>query len=146
MRNTILIALVCCIFFACKKDTYPVTPRLIYKSANTTQLGRDQILKMNLSFTAANGAILDTMYVQKVSLNCAGSNFSQKYLIPSSPNGKNAAADILISYSNGINNPGYVTVASACNFNDTCFFRFMIKDTANHRSDTVKSELIVIYK
>jgi len=146
MRNTVIIAIVSFIFFGCKKETFSSTPTLTYKSVNTTQLYPDQIIKFNLSFTDAEGDVIDTMYVQKVSLNCAASNFFDRSPIPSFPTSKNLSGEILVSYSNGINNPGYITVASRCNYNDTCYFRFMLKDKANNKSDTVKSDVIVIYK
>ena len=146
MRNTILIAIVSLVFFGCNKDTFSSTPQLTYKSVNTNHLFPDQIIKFSLSFTDAEGDVIDTMYVQKVSLNCAASNFSERVPIPTFPTSKNLKGDVLVSYSNGINNTGYTTVASRCDFNDTCFFRFMMKDKANHKSDTVKSETIVILK
>ena len=146
MRNTILICLVCFVFLGCKKDTFSSTPQLTFKSVNTTQLGPDQILKMYLSFTDAEGDVIDTMYVQKVSLNCTASNFFERDPIPTFPTNKNLKGDVLVSYSNGINNTGYTSVASHCDYNDSCYFRFMMKDKANHKSDTVQSGIIVIYK
>jgi hypothetical protein len=146
MRNTILIALVCFVFSGCKKDTYSSTPQLTYKSVNTNQLYPDQIIKFTLTVTDAEGDIIDTMYIQKVSLNCPGSDFSATYPVPTFPTSKNLKSDVLISFANGINTPPYITVASACSYNDTCYFRFMIKDQANHKSDTVRSGNIVIFK
>lgn len=144
MRNTILIALVCFVFLGCKKDTYSTTPQLTYKSVNTTHLFPDQVIKFNLTVTDAEGDVIDTMYVQKVSLNCPASNFSERVPIPKFITNKNLKADILVSYSNGINNPGYTTIASRCSYDDSCYFRFMIKDRANNKSDTVRSETIVV--
>ncbi len=144
MRNTILITLVSLIIFSCKKDTYSTTPQLTYKSVNTTHLFPNQVIKFNLTVTDAEGDIIDTMYVQKVSLNCPASNFSERVALPKFPTNKNIKTDILVSYSNGINNPGYTTIASRCTYDDSCYFRFMIKDKANHKSDTVRSETIVV--
>lgn len=147
MRYTIIIiAIVGFIFSGCKKETFSSTPKLTYKSVNTTQLYPDQVIKFTLSFTDAEGDVTDTLYVQKVSFNCAASNFFDRYRMPKFPTTTNLSGDILVSYSNGINNPGYITVASRCNYNDTCYFRFMLKDRAGNKSDTVKSETIVIYK
>jgi len=144
MRNTIIIAIVSLFFLGCKKDTYSTIPTLTYKSVNTTKLYRDQIIEFNLDFTDSEGDVIDTMYVQKVSLNCAASNFFDRSPIPRFPTTKNLSGEILVSYSNGINNPGYFTIASRCNYNDTCYFRFMLKDQAGNKSDTAKSEVIVI--
>ncbi len=147
MRNTIIIIIIVgFIFSGCKKETFSTTPTLTYKSVNTIQLKPDQIIKFYLNFTDAEGDVIDTLYIQKVSLNCAASNFSDKSRIPAFPTTKNLSGEILVSYSNGINNPGYITVASRCDYNDSCYFRFMLKDKAGNKSDTVKSEIIVIYK
>jgi hypothetical protein len=146
MRNTILIAVVSLIFLSCSKDKFSSTPQLTYKSVNTDRLSPNQVIQFSLSFTDAEGDVIDTMYVQKVSLNCAASNFFERVAIPDFTTNKNLKADVLVSYANGINNPPYTTVASRCSFNDTCYFRFMLKDKANNKSDTVRSETIVIYK
>lgn len=146
MRNTILIAGVSLIFLGCTKDKFSTTPQLTYKSANTDRLSPNQVIQFSLSFTDAEGDVVDTMYVQKVSLNCRASNFSERVPIPNFATNKNLKADVLVSYANGINNPPYTTIASRCNLNDTCYFRFMLKDKANNRSDTVRSETIVVFK
>lgn len=144
MRNSIILAIVSLVFLGCKKETYSSTPTLTYKSVNTTKLYPDQVIKFNLDFTDLEGDVIDTMFVQKVSLNCGASNFFDRYRMPLFPTTKNISGEALISYANGINVPGYITVASRCNYNDTCFFRFMLKDRAGNKSDTVKSEIIVI--
>lgn len=146
MRNTILIAVVSLIFLGCTKDKYSTTPQLTYKSVNTDRLRPNQVIQFSLSFTDAEGDVIDTMYVQKVSLNCSASNFFERVPIPNFVTNKNLKSDISVSYANGINNPPFTTVASRCSFNDTCYFRFMLKDKANNKSDTVRSETIVIYK
>ena len=147
MRYTIIIIIIVgFIFSGCKKETFSTTPTLTYKSVNTTQLLPDQVIEFKLSFTDAEGDVLDTVYVEKVSFNCAASNFSDRYRMPIFPTTKNVNSEILVSYANGINVPGYITVASRCNFNDSCYFRFMLKDRAGNKSDTVKSETILIYK
>ena len=144
MRNTILIALVSLIFLSCNKDTFSSTPKLTYKSVNTKTLGRNQILKFNLSFTDLEGDVIDTVFVQKVTLTRTCITFSEKFPVPNFPTSPKLTGDILVSYSNGLNNPPYTNIAFGCTVNDSCYFRFMMKDKANHKSDTVKSETIVI--
>ena len=144
MRYTILIALVSLIFLSCNKDTFSSTPKLTYKSVNTKTLQHNQIIKFNLSFTDLEGDVIDTIFVQKVSLNCPSSGFSYGYAIPNFPTSAKLKGDVLISYSNGLNNPPYTNIAFGCIKNDSCYFKFMMKDKANHRSDTVRSETIVI--
>ena len=144
MRNTILIALVSLIFLSCNKDTFSSTPKLTYKSVNTKILGHNQIIKFNLSFTDLEGDVIDTIYVQKISLNCPSSGFTSRYPVPNFPTSAKLTGDILVSYANGLNNPPYTNIAFGCTVNDSCYFKFMMKDKANHKSDTVRSETIVI--
>ena len=158
MRNTILIALVSLVIFSCKKDTYSSIPKLTYKSVNTKTLYPKQVIKFTLNVTDAEGDISDTMYVQKININkvkdsCNISSFSDKYPVPKFPSTKNLNQDILVSFASGINIPigaapdkYYVNIAFGCSVNDTCYFKFIIKDKANHKSDTVRSENIVIVK
>ena len=157
MRNTILIALVSLVIFSCKKDTYSSTPKLTYKSVNTKTLYPKQVVKFTLNVTDAEGDITDTMYVQKININkvkdsCKSSGFSDKYPVPTFPSTKNLNQDILVSFASGANvpigasNSYYVNIAFGCSVNDTCYFQFIIKDKANHKSDTVRSETIVIVK
>ena len=102
MRNTILIALVSLIFLSCNKDTFSSTPKLTYKSVNTKTLGRNQILKFNLSFTDLEGDVIDTVFVQKVTLTRTCITFSEKFPVPNFPTSPKLTGDILVSYSNGL--------------------------------------------
>ena len=89
MRNTILIAVVSLIFLGCSKDKFSTTPKLTYKSVNTDRLGPNQIIEFSLSFNDAEGDVIDTMFVQKVSLNCRASNISLRVPIPNFATNKN---------------------------------------------------------
>ena len=144
MRNTILIALVSLIFLGCNKDTFSSTPKLTYKSVNTKTLGKNQILKFNLSFTDLEGDVIGKVFVDKISLTRNCISFSDSFAVPNFPTSAKLSGDILVSYSNGLNNPPYTNIAFGCSVNDSCYFRFMMKDKANHKSDTVRSETIII--
>jgi len=146
MRYTILIALVCFVFLGCKKDTYSTMPQLTFKSLNTKELQPDQVIKINLSFTDAEGDVVNKLYIQKVSLNCPNSIFTDSVAIPDFPTSKNLKGDILVSYANGANVPPYINIAFGCNVNDTTYFKFVLKDKANHTSDTARSDIFVIVK
>jgi hypothetical protein len=146
MRNTILIGLVCFIFFGCKKDKYSSTPQLTYKSVNVNPVLPNEIVKFVITVTDAEGDISNSLFVQKVSLNCGASNFSAPYPVPDFPSNSNLKTDISVSFSNGGNNQGYINIANCIEPADTCYFRFVLTDKANHVSDTIKSETIVILK
>ncbi len=145
MRNTILIGLVCFIFLGCKKDTYSSTPSLKYKSVNTNVLYPGQVIKFTLSFTDLEGD-LDSIFIQKINPRCSQSTTTEKfYLGDAIVKLGSTHDDLLVSY--GYRVVGYPLIGEPkCDFNDTCFYQFSVIDKANHRSDTVNSENIVIVK
>ena len=145
MRNTILIALVSLIIFGCKKDTFNTTPSLKYKSVNIYQLVPGSVVKFKLEFTDLEGD-LDSIYIEKVNPSCAKSRTVERfYLGDAIVKLKSKSDELLISY--GYRVDGYPLIGEPkCDFNDTCYFRFALLDKAKHKSDTVKSENIVIEK
>jgi len=148
MRNTIVIVLIALFFTGCSKDSFTTVPQLKYKSVNTKQLYPNELLKINLSFTDKEGDLQDTIFIEKVGSRCPASNFKLKYLFPNAPGSSTTSGDLLITFANGINIPGYqnLSVAPKCSdYNDTCTFRFILKDKAQNKSDTAVSETIIIY-
>ena len=145
MRNTILIALVSLVIFGCKKDSFSSTPSLKYKSVNINQLFPGEIIKFKLSFTDAEGD-LDSIYVEKINPTCAKSRTVDKFYLGDAITKLNSKSDeLLVSF--GYRVDGYPLIGEPkCDFNDTCYFRFALLDKAKHKSDTVRSENIVIVK
>lgn len=131
--------------FSCNKNKYTTAPQLTYKSVNTKTLSNGQVLSFTLSFTDAEGDLQDSLYVEKYEPKCANSSFKQKYKIPTFPTSKNQSGEIIVSY--GYNVTGYPPILTPqCNRNDTCVFKFVLKDKAQNKSDTVTSETIVLIR
>ncbi|MDB5280111.1 MAG: hypothetical protein JWR61_5066 [Ferruginibacter sp.] len=145
MRNTILIALVCFVFFGCKKETYSSTPSLTYKSVNTSVLVPGNVIKFKIAFTDLEGD-LDSIFIQKINPSCPQSGTSEKFFLGNDiVKLKSTNDDLLVSY--GYRVDGYPLIGEPkCDFNDTCYFRFSVVDKARHYSDTVQSGKIVIIK
>jgi hypothetical protein len=141
MRYTALFSILLFLaYLGCNKNKFNTKPSLKYKSVNTTTLHRGETLKITLSFTDAEGDLTDILSVQEVVAACAlnpDSGFKQKYKLPEFPTGKNQQGDILVSY-------GYNDVNPLCAKNDTAIFKFVLKDKAQHSSDTAVSEPVVI--
>ena len=128
-------------YFGCKKSKYETIPSLTYKSVNTTELQRGQTLSFTLSFTDAEGDLTDSLTVIKLVRACpAGLNgsFIQPYKLPDFPTGKNQKGDIIVTYDYNEVNPKCLAR------NDTAIFKFVLKDKAQHISDTAVSGPIVI--
>lgn len=145
MRYTIISAIfICLLFVGCKKDKYTSAPQLEYKSVNTTVLDKFQVLSFKLEFRDLEGD-LDSIYIEKVTPNCPGSNFKDSTYLPEFPSTKKQKGELIISY--GYRVDGYPLIQEpSCSTNDTCYFRFVLRDKADHISDTINSEKIVILK
>src|SRR4051812_14371778 len=104
MRNSILIALISLAFASCTKDKFQTTPKLTYKSVNTTELRSGEILQFKLSYTDAEGDLQDSIYVEKHTLNCPASQFNQIYPLPDFPKVKNSEGEIIVSYGYNVSN------------------------------------------
>jgi hypothetical protein len=141
MRNTVLFSIIILSLFSCKKDKYTTTPQLKYKSVNTKQLQRGGTLKFTLSFTDAEGDLTDSLWVQKIVRACpdkSNSSFTQLYKIPAFPTSKNQSGEIIVAYE-------YIQINPICpSRNDTAVFRFVLKDKAKNKSDTVVSDQVII--
>lgn len=140
MRYTVLFLLFISILCGCKKDKYTSAPQLKYKSSNTKVLHQGETLQMTLLFTDAEGDLTDKIIIQKIVAPCRtanGSFIDSTNYLPSFPTGKNQSGDILITYSYSDLNP-------QCAKNDTAIFKFVLRDKAQHSSDTAVSPPIVI--
>lgn len=146
MRNTILIAVISLLIIGCSKNKFETTPKLEFKSVNTTELRSGQIIQFKIGYTDAEGDLQDSIYVEKYGINCANSRFVQYYKLPVFPSIKNSEGEILISYGYGVTNYPLIQSPQCSGQNDTCFFRFMIQDEMKNKSDTITSETIIIYQ
>jgi hypothetical protein len=103
-------------------------------------------LQIKLSFTDSEGDLSDSIYVEQVSRNCARTFFKSMYKLPDFPIVKNSEGDLLISY--GYRVPNYPALKEPqCDIPvDTCYFRFMLKDKAQNKSDTIQTEDFYLIK
>jgi len=145
MRNTIVIAIIALILTGCKKDKFTSKPQLKFQSINTKVLDRGQIVSFILTYTDLEGDLQDSIYVEKVEPTCAASGFKTRYKLPAFPGSRNSEGELNISFGYNVNNYPLIT-APLCNRNDTCYFRFMLKDKAQNKSDTINSDVFVIIK
>ncbi len=145
MRNTIVIAILALFFTACSKDKFTSKPQLKFESINTKVLDRGGIISFKIRYTDLEGDLQDSIYVEKVEPNCPLSGFSSRYKLPDFPTTRNSEGELNISFGYNVNNYPLIK-APQCDRNDTCYFRFMLKDKAQNKSDTINSETFVIIK
>lgn len=138
MRNTVLISIFILLVAGCNKDKFTTAPQLKYKSVNTTVLNRNEDLIFTLSFTDAEGDLTDSIFIIKYVPGCSASGISAQYRLPEFPTGKNQKGDITITFN-------YNDIPPKCfPKNDTCVFKFVLRDQAQHVSDTATSQTIII--
>lgn len=145
MRNTIVIALLALFFSACSKDKFTTKPQLKFESIDKKVLDRGEIINIKLRYTDLEGDLEDSIYIEKVEPNCPLSGFFERRKLPAFPTTRNSEGEINISYGYNVNNYPLIK-APQCSRNDTCYFRFMLKDKAQNKSDTVNTDLFVIIK
>lgn len=149
MRYILFLSAAVLILWGCSKSSFNTTPSLKFKSVNGTVIPSGGLVKFTLEVTDAEGDIQDTLYVEKVVPRCDLSNLIEYREVPLDvPLTRNFQGDLIITYANGSGISGFedLNIEPKCDFNDTCYFRFMIKDKANHKSDTLTTPTIVLQK
>jgi hypothetical protein len=149
MRSVLIITILSFFFISCKKNSTGGAPKLSFESVSPTVLNRGQIILFTLSFTDADNNLLgdSALYIEKVVPQCpADTTFKIWQPLPSYTASGNQKVQILISYGYGSGLSSPPIGEPVCNENDTCFFKFALKDQAGHTSDTVSSPTIVIIK
>lgn len=133
---------------ACQKDKFNTIPTLTFVSVNTQELHPNEGIIFKFTFTDKEGDIQDSLFVQKITKNCEASDFDAFYLLPSDlPKKSNSEGELEVRYAYGVGYNYPAIKEPACQGqNDTCFFRFALKDKAGHTSDTVSSPQIVLIK
>ena len=141
MRYATLFSIFLVLLFAgCEKNKFSTTPSLKFKSVNTIQLRTQESIRFTLSFTDAEGDLTDSIFIQEVVPGCPASEFHYgSFPLPAFPASKNQQGDIILTLE-------YNDFTPQCPpKNDTAIFRFVLKDKAQHVSDTVSSPTIVVY-
>jgi hypothetical protein len=150
MKTKLLILLaIPVMFYACKKDTYTTKPQLSIRSINSTTLKQGDLLLFQLNFTDAEGDIQDTLWVQKISKICPGTpgaQFISKNKVPDFTPTSNLKGILEIGYAYNASIPGYNAISGCGTKNDTCYFKFWLRDKAKHISDTLSTQEIVLLK
>jgi len=156
MKAKILIVLgIIALLAACNKDKFTTKPQLTFESFNTDVLPYNSDLIITLKYTDKEGDIQDSIYVERLALNCTDT-VKAHYRIPQEvPKMRNSEGEIVISYSYGGDFPPFPLIGDpkcglnqpdSIKINDTCIYRFALKDLAGNISDTISSPPFVILK
>ena len=137
---------------ACRKNKFTTKPQLRIKSVSTDVVPVNGSITFTIEFTDKEGDVKDTLFVKKVRLNkkvvpTVRDSFS--YVIPSYPDTKKG--DFLVEMN-------YATIQSAISppiipgsnppqrESDTLLVKFLARDKAGNKSDTVTSRRIIVIR
>ncbi len=141
------------ILLSCKKDEFTTRPQLEFISTSLTTWSPGENITFTLKFTDKEGdifgfvdPILDTaLYVQKLVRNCAESSTASYYELPDAPEVDFSEGELLIRYSYSPASDYPLVKDPVCDGkNDSCIFRFVLRDRAGNVSDTISSPEIVL--
>lgn len=153
MKTKILILLVAILVInACNKDKFQTKPVLNFKSVSTTNVPAGGDITFNIEISDKQGDIDSVIYWKKVSFVDTLNNLPKTTSpsakdsidIPSDlPLGKKFDGEFAITFVNA-NGVGVNISPAVPGKNDSCVFKFWMRDYGNHVSDTVTSPVIII--
>jgi hypothetical protein len=141
MGKSLLIASLLLLILSCGKDDFQSRPQLTLKSVSTTTVPPQGDLQIIMRLTDKEGDFVDTVWVQKITTRCPGSNFrdSLLYRIPNdAPRDKNFDGEVVMSFTYAFE------LQPRCVRPDTAVFSFWMKDAKGNKSDTVRTPPIII--
>ncbi|MDR6339205.1 hypothetical protein HNQ91_002256 [Filimonas zeae] len=126
---------------ACKKDQFTTRPQLKFKSVNSELVMSNQSLVFYLQVTDKEGDLRgeSRVYSEKVSRHCADAQVIDSLRIPDNITSRKDL-DVEVEYA--FQSPPKCVANSGPD--DTCYFKFWIKDEAKNVSDTIISPTIII--
>lgn len=145
MKQLFYLIIITLVLGSCGKDKFDTKPKLKFVKVNSNTINRNDDLKIELNVTDLEGDLTDSIFVMRRVRNCAFGNRDEKYAMPVFPVKKNLNVDILVAYTYGTGGvyPG-LPGPSCGGRNDSCVFRFVVKDKAGNLSDTATTNEIVI--
>lgn len=143
------------IILSCGKNQLSTRPNLTFNSASRTVVDRGETITFTLGYTDREGDIfgildntVDTcIYVEKDTRNCPASNFVAYFELPAAPDEELSKGEIQVRFSRTPNTEFPPLGDPVCEEkNDSCVFRFVLRDREGNVSDTVSSPEIVLIK
>jgi hypothetical protein len=134
-------------FITCSKDSFNTKPGLQFISVNGSVFGQPSIVIFKLECTDKEGDVVDTLWVQRVSLVCPTDRSGiDSFPIPNFSPPKNVKAEFDLTYEYPAQHADKANLLGCSLANDTSYFRFWMHDKAQHVSDTVQTPNIVLLK
>lgn len=151
MRVTFLVVFASVLLAACSKGKFSTRPSLELKSISGNVVPVGSALNFRFAFTDKEGDISNLLYVRKIRMNqrvVPTIRDSFALAVPQFPKKIYGELNVNMEYQNylisAINPPQTGTPPKP--ENDTLVFKFVLKDLADNKSDTITTEKIVIVR
>ena len=154
MKKNLVFTIVALGPAACIKDKFQTTPQLTIKSTSSKLVNDGEALRVTFQYTDKEGDVADTLYMKKIRLNRHTVSLTLRdsvaFQIPDFPNHDIGdiqfalgSPDYLISAATPPRIPGSNPPAFEP---DTLDFKFVLKDKAGHKSDTVTLSNVIVLR
>jgi hypothetical protein len=140
------------VLLACSKDKFQTKPQLKFKSKNTDVVAQNGTLRVTLEYTDKEGDVDDSLFVVRQRLNRRGSVTlpASPYPIPKFPDTNKGEFEITMTYQFGLVfglSPLRVIGSNpAKNEPDTLNLKFVARDKAGNKSDTLTLNNIIVIR
>lgn len=143
MGKNLVIASFLLLILSCGKETFQSKPQLTLKSVSSSVVPPQGNLQIIMRLTDKEGDFYDTLWIQKITTRCPSSNFRDSilYRIPAeTPRKKNFDGEVVITFTYPFE------LQPRCIRDDTAVFSFWMKDRGGNRSDTARTQPIIIQR
>lgn len=154
MKAKVLIVFITALTLAaCSKDVFTTSPQLTFQTVNANVIPYGALLSFQFQATDKQGDIQDSMWVQRISFIPAcmvTDSVPLPFQMPQFTGSSDLSAQITVAFANASGEsaaplPPCTDPTGSFQENDSCYFRFWIKDNAGNVSDTAVSPIISIW-
>ena len=153
MKQVFFCAGVILLLVACDKDKFQTKPQIKLVSVSTEVVPINGGLSVVLEFTDKEGDVSDTLYITKQRLNARTTTTIRdtlEYAIPEFPKTTQGEFELNLSYQNELisaETPPRIPGSEPPQYEpDTLNIKFLVKDRANNKSDSVIVSNIVVLR
>lgn len=150
MKSIITISVLFIVILACNKDKFQTKPQLTVKSVSDKLIPFNGGIDVTLGFTDKEGDVNDSIFVVRERLNRRGPLVrpASPYKIPAFPNTTQGEFIVSLQYSAGLTfgiSPIRIIGSNpARNEPDTMNLKFVARDKAGNKSDTVTVGNVIV--
>jgi hypothetical protein len=144
--------LITVLLLSCNKDKFQTKPQLRIKSISPETVPFNSGIQFRIEFTDKEGDVQDSLLVKKVRLNkrVVPTNLDSFWTqIPDFPNAQKGDIVVSLSYQSiisAINPPDIPGSNPPVKEPDTLVLKFLAKDNAGNKSDTLTTQQIIVIR